>query len=182
MANLSPHYYLAKNGETGFSIIELITVLLLLGIVSAIVFPRFTGTQTFRDRLLLDQLIAITRFAQQSALSRHNQQITLNLSRQAASDDWLFVVLANDGSGDVEIKRLVTEQGNGSLSLLSPQAVTVNSLISVNITFDNLGNITAPQNSGTDSNLSFNASGRFFCISLAGYAYEATSQFNCESN
>ena len=91
-------------------------------------------------------------------------------------------VLANDGSGDIELKQMVTERGSGTLSLLSPQSITVNGLTTLSISFDNLGNITAPQIPGTDSNLSFNASGRFFCISLAGYAYEAASQADCENN
>ncbi|OMH39533.1 type II secretion system protein [Motiliproteus sp. MSK22-1] len=175
-------YQRMTNRSQGFTLVELISVLLVLSIVAVVVLPRFTGTQSFQNRQLLDQLIAITRFSQQSALSRYNHQITLNLSQQAVSGDWLFRVLANDGSGDIELKRLITERGSGTLSLLSPQTVTINALTTLSIGFDNLGNITAPQISGTNSNLSFNASGRFFCISLAGYAYEAASQADCENN
>ncbi len=163
------------NCQLGFTMVELIVVILLLGIVSVVALPRFIDPQSYRDLLLKDQLISFTRFAQQAALTRFNQQVTLELSRPG---DWLFEVKV-DGSS---YRQQAVERGNGALTLSSPSSITVNSATPLVIRFDNLGNAVELNGGSLSANLSFDASGRSFCISRAGYAYEAASQAACVAN
>lgn len=53
----------------GFSMIELIVVIVLLGIVAAIALPRWRGGNGFEERGVRDQIVAALRYAQKSAIA-----------------------------------------------------------------------------------------------------------------
>jgi MSHA pilin protein MshC len=53
----------------GFTIIELVVVLVLIGILSVTVLPRFTGSSGLEDRGFRDRTIAALRYAQKSAIA-----------------------------------------------------------------------------------------------------------------
>lgn len=61
-----PH---SKN-QHGFTLVELIVVILLLGIISINVGSRFFGNTTFSDRKVADELVEAIRYAQHLAMSR----------------------------------------------------------------------------------------------------------------
>lgn len=56
----------------GFTLIELVAVLVLLGIVSVVVLPRFLGRDGFAEYALRDELVAAYRIAQQRATYDHS--------------------------------------------------------------------------------------------------------------
>jgi len=53
--------------QLGFTLIELILVLVLLGIVSAVALPRFIGSSGFDERVLFDDTLNAARYAQKVA-------------------------------------------------------------------------------------------------------------------
>lgn len=55
--------------ERGFSLIELIIVIVLLGIVAAVAIPRWRGGSGFEERAVRDQIVAALRYAQKSAVA-----------------------------------------------------------------------------------------------------------------
>ncbi|MCW8887348.1 MAG: prepilin-type N-terminal cleavage/methylation domain-containing protein [Motiliproteus sp.] len=172
-----------RSEEAGFSLVELIAVILILSITAVVVLPRFSGDQSYRNLILKDDLILMARFAQQSSLIRHNQAVTLEMS--LVGGNWLFSVQAdtdNDGTNDLEVKRLLLEQGSSSLTMSAPSTIGVNSSTPLIIGYDNLGNITEVNGSAISSNIHFDASGRSVCVSLAGYAYESANQSSCVSD
>jgi len=57
--------------ESGFSLVELIAVLLLVGILGAVALPRFVGQAAFTGKAGTDRVVSAVRFAQQQALSRN---------------------------------------------------------------------------------------------------------------
>lgn len=57
------------NQHRGFSLIELVVVIVVLGIVAAVVIPRWQGGSGFDARALHDQIVAALRYAQKSAIA-----------------------------------------------------------------------------------------------------------------
>lgn len=155
--------------------VELIVVIALLGILSAVAISRFGNTQTYDDLQLKDQLISIARVAQQAALNRNEQNVRLRLSRP---DDWLLQVQVNipPAASWLDLKQQRVVNNNGQLT--DPNGVPVSSSHSYAVMFDNLGNLS----NGVLTNLAFNASGALVCLSLAGYAYQAVDANDCTSN
>jgi len=56
--------------NSGFTLIELIVILVLVGVLSAYILPRLSLRSTFDDRVFKDELINIAHFAQQLAMMR----------------------------------------------------------------------------------------------------------------
>lgn len=55
--------------QGGFSLIELITVIMVVAIVAAVTVPRFVGTDSFASRGSYDQAIETIRYAQKTAIA-----------------------------------------------------------------------------------------------------------------
>lgn len=66
----------------GFTIIELVAVLVLMGFIAAIVAPRFFDTNTFEARGVYDEVVAAARYAQKLAITnRCTVKLTLTSNR-----------------------------------------------------------------------------------------------------
>lgn len=69
------------DGENGFSLVELVTVLVIVGVLAAIALPRFVGTTAFTDQASVDRVISAVRYAQEQAMSR-NRHVRFHFSGQ----------------------------------------------------------------------------------------------------
>lgn len=55
--------------QRGFTMVELIMVIVIIGILAAVVGPRFFDRQVFDERLYFEESLSAVRFAQKLALS-----------------------------------------------------------------------------------------------------------------
>lgn len=118
--------------QQGFTLIELVSIIVILGILAVSAAPKFTGRSGFVEQALRDQIISTLRFAQQRAMYDH-------------SGNCYRVVIASSG--------IQAQRGNTSINpdydlsyTGDYQGLGVDSVI--DIYFDGLGNtytVTCPQ-------------------------------------
>jgi len=79
-------YMKVMNNQRGFTLTELITVIVIVGILSVAALPRFFTVSDFEDRGSADQVKSLLRFAQKTAIAQHHN-ISVAISGGAASSD-----------------------------------------------------------------------------------------------
>lgn len=91
-----------RTPQRGFTLVELITVIVILGIVSAIALPRLTDRSTFQARGFEDEVLAALRHARALAVaSGCPVQVSIAgdayaLSQQTGCDTGLFTLAVAD--------------------------------------------------------------------------------------
>ena len=74
----------ASLGECGFTLIELIVVIVVAGILAATMLPRFMGSHGFEERGFRDETAAALRYAQKSAIAARRTVCASFTSTQAS--------------------------------------------------------------------------------------------------
>ena len=64
---------LFRRGQGGFTQVELVVALVLVGILAAAAIPRFVGRDAFDSRGFSDQFLAAIQFARQQAVAQRRQ-------------------------------------------------------------------------------------------------------------
>ncbi|MDR0633757.1 MAG: type II secretion system GspH family protein [Azoarcus sp.] len=75
---------LVARSAAGFTLLELVMVIILLGILSAVAIPRITDTSAFSQMAFHDGLVATLRHAQKTAVS-HRRLVCVTLGGRGAS-------------------------------------------------------------------------------------------------
>lgn len=71
------HPQVSSGIQKGFTIVELVIVILMISILSAVVFARFQDQNTFNASIVRDQIISLSRIAQQSSLGRADVSLAI---------------------------------------------------------------------------------------------------------
>jgi MSHA pilin protein MshC len=153
-------YHSRNKGQSGFTLVELVTIIVILGIISAVALPRFFDRNTFESRGFYDQVISTLRYAQKTAVAQHRlvcvaftvNSITLTIDSTFPPDGVCDAAPAGDLTGpagqrpyrvtppsaDVTLSGFANFSFNalGSPSFAANQVITVSGYASTPITIE----------------------------------------------
>jgi MSHA pilin protein MshC len=112
-----------RSRERGFTLIELITVIILISIMSVTLMSRLSSVSTANLQSGRDDLIAALFFAQQTAMARSGIQLILTANSVSVTENGTPLIVHNKG-----------------YPLSFPSGVSTSAL---NLTYDKLGRTTA---------------------------------------
>jgi MSHA pilin protein MshC len=133
--------------QSGFTLVELITVIVILGFVSVMVLPRFLQPDSFQARTVQDKLISAARMAQQLAMSK---AVSAN------------VQLSTDNSHH-RIRISYSEGGSQIIDSDIPAAVSISNWSG---SYNKHGDLV-----GAAASISINGGEHIVRIELSGYAH-----------
>lgn len=133
-----------KAAQRGFTLVELLAALVIVGILSAIALPRFFDNQTFTERGYADELASALRYARRVAVaSSCPVRITINANYAAlqrnscTSGAWNTPVQRADGSNLVGTRPLgvATTPAASTITFTSSGAASSTALLQVGTHF-----------------------------------------------
>jgi len=190
----------ARLRQCGFTLVEIIVVIVLLAILAAVAVPRLGGVSGYQAVSLRSTVLGSLKLAQKTALAQHAASVYWVLERPA-SEQWQIRLFLDHQPGDgnaptnVSPAPLLTPvaaraQLSFSVPLESGGALSSSLGIGSNLVlmFNQLGDLVrvsrnvnlAVESEFPDSgdavsgSLQFSDSRGDFCLSLAGYSYEST--------
>jgi len=139
-----------NSSDRGFTLIELITVMLLVGILSITLFSRLDSAGTASIQSGRDDLIAALFFAQQQAMMRPNIKLVVTANSISVNENDVPIPVSND--------HYPLEMPNGV------------ALTPATFTYDKLGRTTAAVITLTGSGNSSGVTAKIK-VDASGYAY-----------
>lgn len=143
-----------RKSHRGFTLIELISVIILIGIMSVTLFSRLGSVSAAKVQAGRDDLIAALFFAQQTAMARNNIQVIVTASSVSVTENGTAIVVHNKG-----------------YPLSFPTGVTANSPLPPTLTYNKLGGIVGASAATT---ITLSASGGMSAsvtLEATGYAH-----------
>lgn len=167
--------------SAGFTLVELVVVLVLIGLLSLVVFSRFTNSGAFEEAEARDLILSTARSAQLLAMGRSDVSLTLAPS----GADWIIGTAVGgiaEEAVTLSADNLILETGSAASSALTCAAAYDTSVAAdFEVDFDGFGNVAGFTNNSTTelAGASFNGvriclnddDSLSVCISPAGYAF-----------
>ena len=160
---------MSRNGlfeEGGFTLVELVMVITLIGVLTVLGIGLFTRSSAFSPLLASQQLASATLLAQQAALAG-NSANTVAISRDTRN----FRFSAAGSSFSIR-----HEGANMSYRPVSQTAASPVTSTNTQIAFDRMGRLAAPV-SGQDIEFRISGDSNFtLCLSSLGAVYQGACQ------
>ena len=118
----------------GFTIVELVVVIVILGLMAAVIVPRFVGRDAFASRGFYDEAQSVVRYAQKTAIA-WRRLVYVCVTATAVS--------ARSGSCPSSGTLLVHPATGAALTATAPSGVTLSP--TGNFSFDGAGRPSATQ-------------------------------------
>lgn len=168
------------NSAKGFTLIELIVVIILLSILSAVGIGLFAAPSQYTTRLTLDQFIAQLRLAQRMALLKQSATDLVTLTVTQHSNRWAVSITQGAlNLNQFDIERDNTNVRESLLDFTSDCADLPLVTFPTNFYFDGYGNSVNASRTQLTVNRRVcieGASTVELCVSPSGYAHEGTCQ------
>ncbi len=125
--------------QNGFTLVELIMVIMIMGILAAVVGPRFFDRKAFDERFYFEEALSAVRYAQKLAIASG-----CSIEMQLDQDGYRAVYASDCGDAPTDPKRgdPVAGPDGGDLRGKNPKKVGINQKSAV--TFNALGAVDAP--------------------------------------
>ena len=144
MAGAGEAHNLHLSSERGFTLVEMITIMVILGVLAAFAAPRFFVRNTFDSRGFYDQTISTLRYAQKTAIAQRRlvcvtfsvNSITLMIDSDTPP---------NAACNAAPAGNLTSPEGNTPYIVTAQAGVTFTP-VPTNFNFDALGRPTGAQN------------------------------------
>ncbi|AZZ44891.1 prepilin-type cleavage/methylation domain-containing protein [Pseudomonadaceae bacterium SI-3] len=130
---------LSSSLQHGFTLVELIMVIVIMGILAAVVGPRFFDRQSFDERFYFEEAFSAFRYAQKLAVASG-----CSIEIQLEQDGYRAVYAQDCGDAPIDPKRgyPVAGPAGGDLQGNNPKKVSINQKLTV--TFNALGAVDTP--------------------------------------
>lgn len=103
-----------RRTANGFTLVELVMTLIIVGILAVVVLPRFADKSLFEARGFRDETLSLLRYAQKSAVAqRRTVCVTVNSTGVALTID---TTIPPDGTCDGSLTLPVQPKGSSGLS------------------------------------------------------------------
>lgn len=124
-----------KQPSRGFTLVELIVILIIVGILAVIAIPRFTGVAAFNTQGFTDRVMESLRYAQKQAIAKRR-----NVCVAFTSTSMTFTYASAAGSGAACDTNLSGPAGQNPYSVVAEnKSVVTFSPVPAGLTFDALG-------------------------------------------
>jgi len=119
----------------GYTLIELVTVILLVGILAAVAVPRMFDATAFRSRGFYEEVVSAARYGQKLAVA---SGCAVQLS---ISGGGFALYQRQSCTGGAFSRSVPRPSGSGAFSATAPAGVTL-SATAASVVFDSLGRAT----------------------------------------
>lgn len=166
--------------QRGFTFIELVTVIALLGIIAVVALPRLIGADAFGAEEVARQFIAGARLAQQQAMAHTNGTVALDVARD--STGYRYSVTLSDAGATQTLFSAQAKFANVNVNVV---AGALNAAIAVgqalHFTFAPRSDLSAVTLGGTagsiNGGVALTVDGQrqsLLCVAASGYAHRGT--------